>query len=147
MKPTNKISDLIVITGRLADILERENAALASRDHQGMNRLLDEKVTIGRIYESRLLAIEENPSLLDDVDEELKERLKSLGEKINSMIEKNGMLLKAAIEANRRVVDLIAEAVRDATPNAGTYSSKGSTEIPNQSHKPQNVSITLDQTL
>ena len=147
MSSSNKINDLIIITSRLADILERENTALKERNHQDIHRLLDEKVTIGRVYESRLLALQENPSILDEADNELKERLKVLGENVNELVEKNALLLKVAIEANRRVVDLIAEAVSEASPSAGTYSAKGSKDALTQSHRPQNISISLDQVL
>ena len=37
------------------------------------------------------------------------------------MLDDNANLLHTTIEANRRTVDLIAEAVRNQQPSAGTY--------------------------
>ena len=62
------------------------------------------------------------------------------------MIEDNASLLKIGIEANRRVVNMIAEAVKASVPNAGVYSASGTTGIEQQSAS-QNVAISIDHTL
>ena len=147
MDPTKRVNDLIVITGRLADLLERENAALREKQNKVLNEILDEKVTLGRFYESRIMGLTEDPEALDNVDKELLERLRGIGEKVNGLIEDNAKMLKIAIEANRRVVNLIAEAVKASAPSAGTYSQTGATEMPDHRAAPKNVAITLDHTL
>ncbi len=146
MDPTNRVNDLIVITGRLADLLERENDALRNRRNGELNNILDEKVTLGRVYESRIMGLTENEDALNDVDPELRERLRGIGEKVNGLIEENASLLRIAIEANRRVVNLIAEAVKASVPSAGTYSQAGTT-APLHRAAPRNVALSLDRTL
>lgn len=147
MDPTKRVNDLIVITGRLADLLERENLALINKQNQDLYDILDEKVTLGRVYETRIMGLTEDSEALDGVDPELLERLRDMGKKVNGLIEENAELLKVAIETNRRVVDLIAEAVKASTPSAGTYSQTGATEMPNHRAAPKNVAISLDHTL
>ena len=147
MDPTKRVNDLIVITGRLADLLERENAALREKQNKELNEILDEKVTLGRVYESRIMGLTEDPEALDNVDKELLERLRGIGEKVNGLIEDNAKMLKIAIEANRRVVNLIAEAVKASVPSAGTYSPTGATGTDDHRAAPKNVAISVDHTL
>lgn len=147
MDPTNRVNDLIVITGRLADLLERENDALRNRRNQELTEILDEKVTLGRVYESRIMGLTEEEDALESVDPELRERLRGVGEKVNGLIEENAKLLKVAIEANRRVVNLIAEAVKASVPSAGTYSPTGATGTDDHRAAPKNVAISVDHTL
>ncbi len=146
MDPTNRVNDLIVITKRLADLLARENDALVNRKYSEINEILDEKVTLGRVYESRIMGLTDDPAALKEVDADLRDQLRSLGEKVNGLIEENAALLKIGIEANRRVVNMIAEAVKASVPSAGTYSASGATGV--EQHAPsKNVAITVDHTL
>lgn len=147
MDPTNRVNDLIVITGRLADLLERENAALREKRNKELNEILDEKVTLGRVYESRIMGLTEDPEALDNVDKELLERLRGIGMKVNGLIEDNAKMLKIAIEANRRVVNLIAESVKASVPSAGTYSPTGAASTHDHRAAPKNVAISVDHTL
>ena len=147
MEPTNRVNDLIVITTRLADLLERENQSLRDKKNQDLNDILDEKVTLGRVYESRIMGLTENPEILKEVDIDLRNQLRTIGERVNELIVDNSQSLKIAIEANRRVVNLIAEAVRDSAPSAGTYSSAGITGVIDNHGNPRNVAISIDHTL
>jgi len=147
MDPTNRVNDLIVITTRLADLLERENQLLRDKKSHDLNEILDEKVTLGRVYESRIMGLTENPEALNEVKIDLRESLRSIGEKVNGLIEENSQLLKIAIEANHRVVNLIAEAVRNSAPSTGTYSSAGIAGIMDNHGNPRNVAMSIDHTL
>ncbi|MCZ6604671.1 MAG: hypothetical protein O7A03_05950 [Alphaproteobacteria bacterium] len=147
MDPTNRVNDLIVITGRLAGLLERENDMLRNKRHNELNEFLDEKVTLGRVYETRIMGLTEASSeAINSVDPELRDRLRGMGKKVNDLIEDNAKLLKIAIEANRRVVDMIAEAVKASVPSAGTYSANGAAEV-EQHAAPKNIAISVDHTL
>ena len=147
MGPTNRINDLITITGHLAELLERENNALRNRQSQELHDILDEKVTLSRLYETRIMGLNEETEVLDEVEPELREKLKGLSEKIGKVMEENAMLLKVAIEANKRVVNMIAEAVREATHKAGTYAANGGPGSDGTHAAAQTVAISIDQTL
>tara|TARA_B100000686_G_scaffold287407_1_gene312838 strand:- start:399 stop:839 length:441 start_codon:yes stop_codon:yes gene_type:complete len=146
MDPTNRINDLIVISNRLVDVLERENEALSNRKYSEINDILDEKVTLGRVYESRIMGLSDEETNLNEVDGELRDQLRELGTKVNTLIENNSVLLKIGIEANRRVVNMIAEAVKASVPNTGTYAANGANAIAEQV-KAKNVAISIDHTL
>ena len=146
MDPTNRINDLIVISKRLVDVLEREKEALNNRNYFEINEILDEKVTLGRVYESRIMGLSDEETDLNQVDRELRDQLQDIGNKVNTLIESNSTLLKIGIEANRRVVNMIAEAVKASVPNAGTYAANGSNAVAEQVTK-KNVAISIDHTL
>ncbi len=146
MDPTNRVNDLIVITNRLVNLLERENDALTNRKYSEINEILDEKVTLGRVYESRIMGFSDDAAALEQVDKDLRDQLRGLGEKVNELIEANSVLLKIGIEANRRVVNLIAEAVKASVPNTGTYAANGANGVEQHSAS-QNVAISIDHSL
>jgi len=147
MPSNNRIEDLILITGRLVDVLERENDALTNRRNADLRDILDEKVTLSRVYESRMQVISEKPEILDEVDTDLRGKLQDLGQQVSTLIETNGNLLKVAMTVNRRVVELIAEAVREATPSAGTYGSNGTAASGTPGADKQHAAFSLDQVL
>lgn len=148
MEPTNRVNDLIVITNRLAELLERENDALRNNQHKELSEIFDEKVTLGRVYESRVMGLTEaSAEAIDSVDLELRDHLRGIGQKVNDLIEDNAKLLKVAIESNRRMVELIAQAVKECVPSAGTYSATGAPGGPELHAAPKNVAISIDHTL
>lgn len=145
MDATKRVDDLIMITGRLADLLEKENGLLRDRRHSELGVILDEKETLARVYESRILGLTENEISLDEVDEELREELRDVGRHVDELMEENARLLQVAIIASQRVVELVQDAVRELRPEAGTYRANG-VRGP-QENKARNVSLSLDQTL
>jgi len=147
MDPNNRIEDLILITDRLVDILTRENDALNNHRNDELRGILDEKVTLSRVYETRMQVLADHPELLEDIDTDLRERLGALARQVDELVQENGKLLKIAISVSRRTVELIADAVRDATPSAGTYGAKGTTASGNLNADSKHVSFSLNQVL
>ena len=147
MDPNNRLNDLIVITGRLAELLQRENEALRLRHTKDVHSFLDEKATLSRVYETRYKGIAEHPGIIADADMDVRERLLAIGNKVQSLIDENAHLLETAISANRRVVDLIAKAVQDQQPSAGVYGSHGATSSAGSNAAAQRIAFSVDQNL
>ncbi len=147
MDPNNRLSDLITITGRLTELLRRENDALQNRRTKEVHDLLDEKAALSRVYETRFNSFVEKPELLQQADPVLREQLSTLAADVEGLMQENAKLLRAAIEVNQRVVDLIADAVRDQQRNAGTYTAGAVTNLDGTNASGQRVTISLDQTL
>lgn len=145
MEARKRVDDLIVISGHLATLLERENQALRARRMAELGDTLSEKNVLLRAFESRVEGLAEQADDLAQVDPDLRERLAGIGVKVNRLIDENARLLKIAIEANRRVMDSVAEAVKSCRPGAGTYSAKGAVESSRRGVR--NVSISVDRTL
>ena len=147
MDPEKRMADLISVTSRLVDILERENEILKDRRHNDLADLLDEKETIGRVYQARIMGLQEDPEQLKDVDEDERMKLKELAHKVDELVAENARMLEAAMYASKRIVEMVADAVRDSTNTSGTYSQKGSTQMPVGKSEARGGAISLDQTL
>lgn len=147
MDPEKRMADLISVTGRLVDVLERENAILRERRHNDLADILDEKETIGRVYQARIMGLKEDPEQLKDVDETERLKLKDLAISVDKLVAENARMLQAAMYASKRIVEMVAEAVRETTNSSGVYSQKGSTQIPLNKSESRSGAISLDQTL
>jgi hypothetical protein len=147
MDATGRVNDLIEITERLANLLTKENKALNDKDANEATQYLDEKGNLSRIYETRIQGLIDDPSILANAAPELRDKLRELGESVNIMIKENAQLLKITIEANRRVVSMVAAAVKTQQPGPGTYSAKGTADKNDVHSAPRNLALSLDQSL
>jgi len=147
MDSTGRVNDLIEITERLADLLKKENKALINKDANEATQYLEEKGNLSRVYETRVQGLMEDPSILNNAAPELREKLRELGESVNTMIRENAKLLKITIEANRRVVAMVADAVKTQQPGPGTYSAKGTADKNDVHSAPRNLALSLDRSL
>ena len=147
MDATGRINDLIEITERLENLLTKENKALRDKNAREATQYLEEKSNLSRIYESRIKALMDNPSYLSEADPERRSKLRELGEKINTMIAENAKLLKIAIDANKKLVNMVADAVKAQQPGPGIYSAKGTAEKSDVHSAPRNLALSLDQSL
>lgn len=145
MDATKRVDDLIMITGRLADLLEKENALLREKRHNELGVILDEKETLARVYESRIMGLTENEIALDDVDEELRTQLGDLGMRVDGLMVENTRLLQGAILASQRVMELVQEAVQELRPDQVSYRANGVRG--QQANKARGVALSVDQTL
>ncbi|MBM3950605.1 MAG: flagellar protein FlgN [Rhodospirillales bacterium] len=149
MDINKRLSELIAISGQLADVLEQENAALTRYERGSLPALLEEKTRLGRAYESRMETLGDDPAAMAEADPDLGGRLREIGARVRDLIERNARLLKIAIEANRRVVDLIAEAVKSSAPGPAIYGVRGrkAAAAAGARGAPKSLPITLDRSL
>ncbi len=148
MDINKRLSELIVVSGQLAGVLERENDALVRYDRASFDMLVEEKTRLGRIYESRMEGLAQGRDEdFADVDPDLGDRLRALGGEIRDLIERNARLLKIAIETNRRVVDMIADAVKHSAAAPGVYEGRGRVAGPSGHTHPTSPPLSLDRSL
>jgi flagellar biosynthesis/type III secretory pathway chaperone len=147
MDINKRITDLLTISERLADVIERENSTLASHDHAKTMALIEEKTKLSRIYESRIEALTENEKALAEADPELRAMLREFGVRVKETLDENARLLRVAIEATGRVVDMIAEAVKDSAPGPHTYGARGVTAAESGRSPRGVVPVSLDRSL
>ncbi|MEQ8322579.1 MAG: hypothetical protein RH946_20115 [Rhodospirillales bacterium] len=145
MDVAKRMTDLVNVTTRLISVLERENEILRERRHSELTLILDEKETIARVYQARIMGLEENPDVLDGATDEDRAHLMELAKKVDSLMAQNARLLEVAMTVSKRIVDLVAEAVKEAAPKSGAYSAKGQTA--GAPHKGGNMSLSLNETL
>lgn len=146
MDAQKRLDDLIAITTRLIDVLERENAILKDRRHADLTGLLDEKETIARVYQARVMGLQEHPLDPESENHPDRDRVRELARRADELIRENALMLEAAMYASKRVVDLVAEAVKETSNPTGAYSKKGTTAVTGIRNVRGNA-VSLDQTL
>lgn len=149
MNASKRISDLIVISQHLADLLIQENKALRDHRTDDVQALIIQKDEISRAYESRISGLSKHATGedIEAVDKTLKDQLRILGQEIQGLSEENAMRLQVAMEANRRVLHEVTEAVKANNPGPGTYSNTGVVSRDPCHTAPGNVPISLDKSL
>lgn len=148
MDVNKRLSELIAISDKLADVLERENDALAHYERKDFGALLEEKARLGRIYETHMEVLAKGKAEdFDDADPDLGDRLRALGGEVRDLIARNARLLKIAIETNRRVVDSIAEAVKNSAQTPGVYGGRGRIAAAGGHGHPTSLPLSLDHSL
>ena len=145
MEASTRLDDLIHIGARLYGVLEQENAALRDRASARIAPLLDEKLTLARAYESRVKGLADIADELAETDADLRARARAIGERIDTLANDNARLIHASIEANKRVLDVIAEAVATSQPHVNTYSANGATAGPEQTGR--RAALSYDRSL
>ncbi|MEO5335832.1 MAG: hypothetical protein H7841_02900 [Magnetospirillum sp. WYHS-4] len=149
MDANEKVQDMIVITGHLADLLERENAALKAHRPGEVKAMLEEKTKLARAYEVGIKGLRDAPSSLAGADEDLRERLRLLARRMEELMAENARLLKMAITVGRRVMESFAMAVKSVDTGAGTYAASGSIAMRKSGRRsaPRGPAVTINQSL
>ena len=144
MKAEERVEDMVVIGRRLAELLDKENAALRQRRTADVSALVDEKSKLSRAFESRFKGLAEHPEELAKVGSELRQRLAGVGRTVEARAEENARLLRVALAAHDKVIQVIAEAVKSAQPGPRTYAPPRRGRIKTASATPP---ISVDQAL
>ena len=115
------VGELVLATGKLVATLEAEVEALRKGDIAYLEQTRTEKARQFRNYEAKLQGLKASPTLRASVEPAIKAELEDASRKLQVAIERNVSQLRAAAEANRRLVDTIARAAADAaqTPSYG----------------------------
>lgn len=145
MDANERLNDFIELTEDLASLLLQENKALREKRAVEATGLLEKKNELSRIYEARIESLGNAPELFAKADPKLVKTLRELGEKVNLMIEENAKLLKITIEATRRVVNMVADAVKAQHPGPATYSANGVAARGDQHSAPQSLAISVNR--
>lgn len=146
MEPTDRIRDLIHVGEQLCKLIARENDALRKHDRDFVAAHVEEKTTLSHAYEKLFRAVTEDGETLADAREAYRDQLLDLGQRLDELMAENGILLEAAVQSGRMVLDVVAEAVRKAQPDAGTYSAGGRVDRSGKSNK-SSASVAVDETL
>lgn len=148
MDASQRISDLIAISQRLAEFLVMENRALRGGRTEETRSLVEEKDELSRAYESRIKGLAEHADapIMATVDPALKEQLHALGEQIQDLCQENIHLLRIAMEVNRRVLNEVAAAVKASQLSPGIYSKTGGMAGPYRAAA-ANLPLSFDKSL
>ena len=141
------MADLAAATRRLISVLERENAALRERCPDAVAELSAEKGDAVRAYEACLAAAHKATHAFATLADDARQALYGIARDLSAYAEENAALLCVAIAASRRVMTMVADAVRSLDPGPGTYSAKGTCAVASRRGTPKAVPISVDRAL
>ena len=121
--------DLIWVCTNLCELLEVENEALLQHDAQSVRELAANKLALSNLYERSMLPMTEDPQLVEALDPDQKDELKTLGARLAQLVAANAMMLRAEMEACQRVLDAMVTAAKELTTSTVAYGARGRFEI------------------
>ena len=117
---------LLAAVVALTRLLEQENSALAATDRGGVRQLADEKQRACQACEDAARALRAGAALLDPAE---RRRLAPALARLADVSAVNRRRLAAALAAHRRLMELVAEALRTRGPAPAGYASGGASPL------------------
>lgn len=137
---TVHIPDVITLTARLAQVLAQEADLLEQMKVSAIADLQKEKITLVAALEAQHRQLKKNPQVLEDMDDDDREDLAEVVNVFNMVRDENHNRLQNARAVNHRIVEAIADVVKDANTN-GQYDDKGHPDSPSYTA----LSVTLNE--
>ncbi len=147
MDGTKLVNDLIEITSRLIDVMNREIDYLRAMRPQEIKPLQAEKQDLVRAYEEMMTGLAAKREPFDAVAPALKEELVAVSERLQAVVRDNEHALRAAGEANRRLIAAVVEAVKQKETEAKAYSRTGTLESGRKGAPGRAVPLSVDHRL
>lgn len=128
----------------LADLLDRETAAVRALKLDGLDELIRAKASLLEAYEAESRRLAEAGDDLVRLDGTLAERLRGASDRLRRSAAANGRALEIARTAGGRIVEMIVESARRAQHGPAGYAANGRAAAGTRDAA---VSLRLDQTL
>ena len=135
-----RVSDLITLTARLAQVLAEEADLLEEMKISKISDLQKEKQLLTDALESMKKQIHKEPHILDEISEQEREDLRSVVMIFNEILEENYKRLSMARAVNMQVVQAITDVVNE-TVKQDVYDRKGTAGKP----AAETLSVTLNE--
>lgn len=119
------LDDLIVITGRLADLMARENEILHSMRPSGIRELQKDKADLAQSYERRMRLVREDPTILAAAPSSVREKLLDMTTRFEAVLTENERSLRAVRSVSERVMKVIVDTATEQRLGTPSYSSAG----------------------
>ncbi|GEO81786.1 hypothetical protein ROR02_19170 [Pararhodospirillum oryzae] len=141
-----KVETLLSAITQLVEILTAENDALRRYDVEAVKALTPRKIKSTRFYQEQMVGVHGNPRMLLDLSEEHRAVLREAGATLDALAQENGRRLKANIEAGKRLMKGVVEAVREQERERATrYAPDGTMD--GEPMDAQRKSVTYNKTL
>ncbi|MHA1599430.1 MAG: hypothetical protein ACTSW2_01290 [Alphaproteobacteria bacterium] len=145
MSESNRVADLVQITNRLSDLLERESNILRARKLAEMDSVREDKLLLSTAYETHVRALRSQPEILTETSPMLREQLKAAFDRFEKVLAENEQGLRAAKEASDRVLRAIVDEVDRQRRDNLAYSANGHSSARHMPGSPPPVSISIDE--
>ena len=125
MNAETRIDALIEVMGRLTELLDRESESVIGLKARELESMLTTKQHLADAYEQAARGLLDDPDAREAMPPEIRERLSNAAAFFSRALNANALALKAAKDANQRVVDMIVEAVNQQRRQATGYAALG----------------------
>jgi flagellar biosynthesis/type III secretory pathway chaperone len=119
------IQDLRIVMTNLVELIDAENKALSGHDINTVKALSANKWTLTRNYRNQMQAIADTPDILQILEDDERQSLHHLGQRLHTATERNGQLLSANIDAANRVMNAVVDGVKQANERNAVYGKSG----------------------
>jgi len=121
-----KTDDVFMVLRQLSELLVKENAALKRYKVEEVKALAERKERLAVLYQSHMLAIQKDPSVVQGLDTAKRAQLMQLAARLAELMRDNASMLKANIHS----IDIFFQAVNDAVrereeKKSASYSRSG----------------------
>lgn len=140
---TDFADNLIRVTQRLSSLMETEVDLLRGNRARDIKALQSDKESLTAVYQRLMSDLKTAPTALHGIDDGRRNALERAAAKLETSAMGNAIALRTAVEANNRLMEAIADAIRSRSNENSTYGANAQVEASRQA--PLNVSV--NQTL
>lgn len=128
--------DLLSMMESLTDIMKRETKALENKEMDAVQAASHDKVKTMREYQKTLVVVANNPTILNSIDPELREELRSTRKLCEKVAQKNHTSLKGALYATQNLIETIIGAAVKSARKTDSYSDPRTKHLELGTHNP-----------
>ena len=149
MTANNPVGDLIALAERLSSLLEKETTFLAGARVREIEAMQTDKVQIASGFEAQVALLNGNRKPLDDAEPGLRSKLMGVMSRARKAIAENARVLRAARDANQKLLNAIYRALSERERKLGVYTATGgvSTSVYTRHPAAKAVPLSIDQRL
>lgn len=147
MSDKTQAPDLLQVTTRLIDVLERETEMLRAMKPSEIQALQEDKAALSAAYEAHIKALKAEPQALSAMPAPRRAELNGTIKRFQAALRENARSLQAAKQASQSALNAIAEEVHRYTQKHAGYSAAGAAAPPNPSNQASAMSFAFDQRL
>lgn len=125
MNPNARAHELITVSQSLIQVMTEEIESLKAGKVADIEPMQMQKSALTGIYESHMRGAAEDPGTFSAVEPEIRDQLAEITTRFQSVAAENAIAVRAALDMNARLVQVIADAVVHGTPVAAGYTSTG----------------------
>ena len=141
---TKFADSLIRVTERLSALMETEVDLLRGNRARDIKALQSDKESLTAVYQRMMSDLHATPDALTGIDDGRSSALRRAAERLEKSALGNAIALRTAVEANTRLMEAIADAIRDRSNENATY---GANAQMGQANAQAPLTVSLNQTL
>ena len=125
MNPNARAHELISVSQSLIQVMTEEIEHLKAGEVTEIEPIQTQKAALTGVYETHLRGVADDPVGFGAMEPEIRDQLAEVTTRFHSVAAENEVAVRAALDMNARLVQVIADAVVRHTPVAAGYTNTG----------------------